>query len=70
VADEFLATVRTPMGSYIGARSHEEISVSVVAELIAVRRLGTDLAATWAGKPKKGAAADGVRELPQAEVEG
>jgi xanthine dehydrogenase accessory factor len=70
VADEFLATVRTPMGSYIGARSHEEIAVSVVAELIAVRRLGEDLAATWARKPKKGAAADGVRELPQAEIEG
>ncbi|HTF89983.1 MAG TPA: XdhC/CoxI family protein [Planctomycetota bacterium] len=34
----FLAQVRTPMGLAIGARTHEEIAVSVVAELIAVRR--------------------------------
>lgn len=52
VADAFLDTVRTPMGAYIGARSHEEIAVSVVAELVAVRRLNTDLAATWAAKTK------------------
>ena len=35
---EFLATVRTPMGLPIGARTHEEIAVSVAAELIQVRR--------------------------------
>ncbi len=52
VADAFLDTVRTPMGAYIGARSHEEIAVSVVAELVAVRRLNTDLAATWAAKTR------------------
>jgi xanthine dehydrogenase accessory factor len=34
----FLAQVRTPMGLPIGARSHEEIAVSVAAELIMVRR--------------------------------
>ena len=34
----FLEGVRTPMGLPIGARTHEEIAVSVVAELIAVRR--------------------------------
>ena len=34
----FLAQVRTPMGLSIGARSHEEIAVSVAAELISVRR--------------------------------
>ncbi len=34
----FLATVRTPMGLPIGARTHEEIAVSVVAEMIQVRR--------------------------------
>jgi xanthine dehydrogenase accessory factor len=37
---EFLERVHTPMGLAIGARTHEEIAVSVVAEMIAVRRLG------------------------------
>jgi len=41
VGDDFLATVRTPMGLPIGARTHEEIAVSVVAEMIQVRRLGS-----------------------------
>jgi xanthine dehydrogenase accessory factor len=36
----FLERVRTPMGLPIGARTHEEIAVSVVAEMIALRRLG------------------------------
>ena len=40
VAPEFLERVRSPMGLPIGARTHEEIAVSVVAEMIAVRRLG------------------------------
>lgn len=40
VSTEFLEQVRTPMGLSIGARTHEEIAVSVVAELIQVRRLG------------------------------
>jgi len=40
VPDGFLEQVRSPMGLAIGARSHEEIAVSVVAEMIAVRRLG------------------------------
>lgn len=68
VAESFLAQVRTPMGAFIGARSHEEIAVSVVAELVAVRRLGRDLADTWQHKPKKRAAAADVRELPAANV--
>lgn len=38
VSEAFLAQVRTPVGLAIGARTHEEIAVSVVAELIAVRR--------------------------------
>lgn len=63
VADEFLATVRTPMGVYIGARSHEEIAVSVVAELVAVRRLGTDSAASWAAKTRQRPLHE-VREIP------
>jgi xanthine dehydrogenase accessory factor len=42
VPDEFLARVRTPMGLPIGALSHEEIAVSVAAEMVQVRRLGRD----------------------------
>jgi xanthine dehydrogenase accessory factor len=40
VDDGFIARVRTPIGLDIGARTHEEIAVSVVAELIALRRKG------------------------------
>lgn len=40
VSEGFLERVRTPIGLPIGARTHEEIAVSVVAELIAVRRTG------------------------------
>jgi xanthine dehydrogenase accessory factor len=40
VPSTFLEAVRTPMGIPIGARTHEEIAVSVVAELIRVRRQG------------------------------
>ena len=40
VDDAFLALVRTPMGLPIGARTHEEIAVAVVAEIVQVRRLG------------------------------
>jgi len=64
ISDEFLDSVRTPMGAYLGGKSHEEIAVSVAAELISVRRLGQDLAATWANKPdKKAGGVEGVREL-------
>jgi len=38
VPDEALARVRTPAGVDIGARTHEEIALSVLAELVAVRR--------------------------------
>ena len=53
VPDAFLASVRTPMGMWIGARSHEEIAVSVVGELIAVRRTGRDCAASWQQKERQ-----------------
>lgn len=41
VGAEFLARVRTPMGLPIGARTHEEIAVAVVAEMVQLRRLGS-----------------------------
>jgi xanthine dehydrogenase accessory factor len=53
VPEEFLASVRTPMGVYVGARSHEEIAVSVVAELISVRRTGSDAAGSWQQKQRQ-----------------
>jgi xanthine dehydrogenase accessory factor len=40
VPAEFLARVESPMGLPIGARTHDEIAVSVVARLIERRRLG------------------------------
>lgn len=39
--DEQIARMRTPLGLAIGAQTPEEIAVSVLAELIAVRRGGT-----------------------------
>lgn len=53
VDEAFLATVRSPVGVLIGARSHDEIAVSIVAELIAVRRLGQDSEAAWAARPPR-----------------
>lgn len=53
VADEFLDGVRSPVGLYVGARTHEEIAVSVVGELISVRRLGQDAAEAWRKRPKR-----------------
>jgi len=38
VSESWLARVRTPMGIPIGARTHGEIAISVVAEMIALRR--------------------------------
>ncbi|KAA3606704.1 MAG: XdhC family protein [Planctomycetota bacterium] len=40
VSEEFLALIRTPIGLAIGASSHGEIGVSLVAELVRLRRLG------------------------------
>lgn len=68
IGDDFLATVRTPMGAYLGGKTHEEIAVSVVAELIAVRRLGKDLASTWVGREQPRRRGEGVRELPANEA--
>jgi xanthine dehydrogenase accessory factor len=49
VSEAFLGLLRTPMGLSIGARSHEEIAISVVAEMIAVRRLGAGPPPSQAG---------------------
>ena len=38
VPDSWLEGVRSPVGLAIGARSHEEIAVAIVAEMIQVRR--------------------------------
>ncbi|MBI3817987.1 MAG: XdhC family protein [Planctomycetes bacterium] len=40
VSESFINKIRTPIGLDIGARSHAEIAVSVVAELIQLRRKG------------------------------
>ena len=47
VAEDFLASVRSPVGMLIGARSHDEIAISIAAELISVRRLSQDAEAAW-----------------------
>lgn len=41
VSAEFLATVKTPIGLDIGARTHGEIAVALVAELVRLRRTGS-----------------------------
>lgn len=41
VPDEALATVRTPIGLDVGAETPEEIAVSILAEIIMVRRGGS-----------------------------
>lgn len=69
IGEDFLATVRTPMGIHIGGRTHEEIAVSVVGELISVRRLGRDQAASWAGRERQKPERI-VRDLPASEVDG
>ena len=56
VEEAFLASVRSPVGLCIGARSHEEIAVAVVGELIAVRRTGEDAAEAWRQRQRSGAA--------------
>ncbi|MBK9385143.1 MAG: XdhC family protein [Planctomycetes bacterium] len=41
VDPRWLAAVRSPTGLALGARTHGEIAVAIVAQLIALRRLGT-----------------------------
>ena len=51
VAAEALARVRTPAGVAIGARTHAEIALSILAELVAVRRARTTAPAAEAVDP-------------------
>jgi len=62
VAPEFLATVKTPIGLDIGARSPGEIGVALVAELVRLRRLGT--LAEPAARPRRAAAAEDRHRSP------
>ena len=54
VPADALGRVRAPIGFDIGSRTVPEIAVSIVAELIAARNLGTTEAArrTWARGPE------------------
>ncbi len=56
--EDFLEFVRSPVGLCIGARSHEEIAVAVVGELVSVRRTGEDAAAAWKNRKRSGSAGD------------
>ena len=54
-SDADIARLRTPLGIDIGADTPEEIAVSIVAELIAVRR-GAVATAGWTPRPAAGGA--------------
>lgn len=56
--EEQVARVRTPLGVSIGAQTPEEIAVSVLGELIAVRR-GASPERGWTPRARSGAAAAG-----------
>lgn len=60
----FLSSVRSPVGLCIGARSHEEIAVAVVGELISVRRTGVDAAAAWKQRRRSQAVLQPSDEAP------
>ncbi len=49
--------LHAPVGLDVGARTHEEIAVAVVAELIAVRRTGSSPRPAGAARLAKGGAA-------------
>jgi len=53
--EELLAELHTPAGLEIGAETHEEIALAILAEIVALRRLGT--AEAYASAPPEPAAA-------------
>jgi xanthine dehydrogenase accessory factor len=55
VDEAFLGRIRSPVGMCIGARTHEEIAVAVVAELVMVRRLGQDAGEAWRTRTRRAA---------------
>lgn len=67
VAEDFLTSVRSPVGVCLGARTHEEIAVAVVGELISVRRRGEDAAASWRGH-KRRSATRRPKKAPEADA--
>jgi xanthine dehydrogenase accessory factor len=58
VTDADLARVRTPAGIEIGARTHAEIALAILAELVTVRRARTAIPA-----------APGIADLPRVQVD-
>ncbi|MEM7201889.1 MAG: XdhC/CoxI family protein [Planctomycetota bacterium] len=64
VDEAFLESVRSPVGLCLGARTHEEIAVAVVGELISVRRTGEDAAVAWRDRKKRGPRASEPGEAP------
>jgi xanthine dehydrogenase accessory factor len=57
---EALASVHAPLGYNIGSQTVPEIAISIVAELIACRNVGSSAAARWSWKPRRaGEGADG-----------
>ena len=68
-SDQEIARLRTPLGAAIGADTPEEIAVSVMAELIAVRR-GHAVAAGWTPPGRAGRGAGGGAETePETEAD-
>lgn len=55
VPEELLAKLHTPAGLEIGAETHEEIALAILAEIVALRRLGT--AEAYASAPPEPVAA-------------
>jgi xanthine dehydrogenase accessory factor len=85
VAEERLATLETPAGLDIGARTPEEIALSILARIVAVRRgeqhvavrlvapepaVATRLARPTAVDPVCGMAVAAVEDAPQVEHDG
>jgi len=62
-ADADIARLRTPLGLDVGADGPEEIAVSVMAELIAVRR-GRAATPGWTGRPLDAATPPRTRPAP------